>query len=399
MGYSSGPPLSSRRLSRLVRAVVVFWVMFLILLFLAPRFFVKFASSAYYPLDKELVRESWVQGDLKDQLGIKHRKEKKRGGGDLEATPMFLHNRNGSEMSLHHGTPYEPAMTSSPGGHEPRPTYLDTPPIDDHARFDYITPDANRLSPGSRGQNRQMAPSPDHTRYDYGPHDTNHLAPGARGPNRQMAASPASYYSASDIPPPSPLPSPKYRYADGTVTSTPPSRRTSVATTARTPRPMSPPMSPHALQVPYNTRPPPPPQEQYYEMGVRSHEMGAHSPPRSPHSPTYQAGARSPPRSPHSPTYEMSPPPQPHSPHSPSSPSYQPYATSQQGRPPPPTSYHQFERSASEASYATAHDDFFAAEGDVGASGLAPGDVAYDGYYDDVDRRASAVSWQGGRAI
>ncbi|KAF9033703.1 phospholipid-translocating P-type ATPase [Hymenopellis radicata] len=139
---------------------IQFWaaIIFSATVALAPRFFVKFASSAYHPLDKELVREMWVMGDLKDQLGIKHRKEKKRGGGELEAAPMFMHSRNGSEMSLHHGTPYEPAMTSSPGGaggHEPRPTYLDTPPItEDHAsRYDYSDAPNHHLAPGgARGQ-------------------------------------------------------------------------------------------------------------------------------------------------------------------------------------------------------------------------------------------------------
>ncbi|KAG5220586.1 phospholipid-transporting ATPase [Salix suchowensis] len=43
----------------------------------APRFLYKFVAQVYFPLDKDIVREAWVMGDLKDQLGIRHRNPKK----------------------------------------------------------------------------------------------------------------------------------------------------------------------------------------------------------------------------------------------------------------------------------------------------------------------------------
>jgi len=78
-----------------------------------------------------------------------------------------------------------------------------------------------------------------------------------------------SYYSASEIPPSSPLPSPKYKYPSGEITSTPPSRRASIATTRTSvrgglqehfpmpspPDPLYPPSSPNTLQLPGHYRP------------------------------------------------------------------------------------------------------------------------------------------------
>ncbi|KAK0224812.1 phospholipid-translocating P-type ATPase [Armillaria nabsnona] len=307
---------------------IPFWatVVFSTVVSLGPRFVCKFFSSAYFPLDKEIVREMWVKGDLKDQLGIRHRKAKNRNGDTLEAAPMFGHGRSQSEMSLSN-TPYEPALTSSPGpGNQPRRTDLDTPPLD------------TNLSP--RGFNRRNE-------------------------------TPASYYSVSDIPPPSPLPSPKYRYTDGSITSTPPSRRTSIATTHRgtrasSPPPLSPPIinvpATHGRSTPYDTG-------DTYEMDVRT------PPSVSSHS------------------------------------------------------HHHVDRStASEASFATAYDDFHTSDETVvgsppvSSSGhLTPGPRSGEGgYYSGQylqsptfqqqqqeqpsdpqydDRRASTVSWQGGQAL
>ncbi|KAF9261613.1 phospholipid-transporting ATPase 1 [Marasmius fiardii PR-910] len=215
---------------------LTFWttVVFATALALAPRFICKAISTAYYPLDKEIVREMWVRGDLKDRLGIKHRKERTRTrentSTNLEAAPMF-HQRSGSELSINNL--YEPTRSSSPRPDIPPMTIIDAPqsPPQEHAQHVSYTLQAG-LNPRSP---HSLSPSP---------------APSS--PHR------ASYYSASDIPPPSPLPSPKYRYADGTITNTPPppSRRGSVATRASVPssptEPIPGPPLPHhdSLQAP-----------------------------------------------------------------------------------------------------------------------------------------------------
>lgn len=159
---------------------------------IGPRFIVKFASSTYYPLDRDLVREMWVLGDLKDQLGIKHRRERRK--GDVEHIPMFeedYHERSISEVesifdeaSDARGT-YVPAGTQSPADNG-------TPP--QNASITTLPPDKNL------------------TRVDvnlnYGVNEGDvwdTVTPVQRVPP-EPPLSRASYYSASDIPPPSPLP-------------------------------------------------------------------------------------------------------------------------------------------------------------------------------------------------
>lgn len=82
------------------------------------------------PLDRDIVREMWVYGDLKDRLGIKHRKGRK--GGDIEVAPMFhqpharsysetsvlYENGRGSSTQLYLDSPQEPVQrTLSPPSH------------------------------------------------------------------------------------------------------------------------------------------------------------------------------------------------------------------------------------------------------------------------------------------
>ncbi|KAE9393504.1 phospholipid-translocating P-type ATPase [Gymnopus androsaceus JB14] len=220
---------------------LTFWttVIFSAAVALAPRYIVKFINSSYYPLDKDIVRE------IKKELSL----------SALEAAPMFDKDHNRS--------------ASDPGTHTPmgRQTYLDTPPLDGIA--EEMTP-AQYAYARSRSRADDLAPP---------------SAPGD-GPSR------ASYYSASEIPPPSPLPSPKYKYADGTVTSTPPSRRSSVVTmrtipqTPNVPLPSHPPQPrspPHSLSLPGAVG----------ELTRRLSGGGSHPPPTSPGS--FEMRVRSPP--------------------------------------------------------------------------------------------------------
>ncbi|KAJ7444617.1 phospholipid-transporting ATPase 1 [Mycena galericulata] len=187
---------------------LTFWTTVLVATFiaLAPRFIIKYLSTVYAPLDKDIVREMWVQGDLKDQLGLSHRNGKRRRGlvseTEPETAPMFSdqHARSLSELSGHQ---YEPANTASPGT-----TAVDIPlntrPYTDH------TP-----------------PNEEQVQYLYAPQPRQ----GSNGSPASPASPHPSYYSVSELPPPSPLPSPKYRLPSGEITSTPPSRRSSIATT------------------------------------------------------------------------------------------------------------------------------------------------------------------------
>lgn len=240
----------------------------------APRFIVKFLTTSYAPLDKDIVREMWVQGDLKDRLGIEHRSGKKRkAGSNLEFTPIFHepHSRSVSE-SIHNE--YEPTGTRSPGsgGAIKDNTLLDTPP---RSRAD----DAD-LEMQTHGSYVVTRPS-----YDI----TNDITNEKRSPIVSGSPEPVSphpsYYSASDIPIPSPEPDPVYRFTTGEITSSPPSRALSQYT-VRSGGPSSPPRSPPPSRPPYTLQPP----RQQYGNNRRSDnstdpgafEMNVRSPPRSP---------------------------------------------------------------------------------------------------------------------
>ena len=161
--------------------------------FLAPRFTVKFVSTVFFPLDKDIVREMWVMGNLKDRLGIKHRKEKKDRGPsprNLEAAPMIheQHTRSTSELSAHHT--YESALAVAIA-----------PEI---GTSQYSLPSELLLSSTKQDSQSSLTPMP------------------PTSPTRFDNVSPQlSYYSASDIPRSSPLPPTLYKLASGEITTTP----------------------------------------------------------------------------------------------------------------------------------------------------------------------------------
>ncbi|KAI0064385.1 phospholipid-translocating P-type ATPase [Artomyces pyxidatus] len=228
---------------------ITFWATVLISVAIAllPRVLVKFVTSSFWPDDADIVREMWVKGDLKDRLGIKHHRDRK--GSELERAPMFQkpHTRSASELS-HYVDGYEPALTHSPGerdiGHQVEKV-VDTPPhnspyvgASDQAQY-IITPEASPhgadealLTPSSLHLHGSPSPQP-------------------------------SYYSASDLPPASPLPSPVYRHPSEAYPSMQP------PATWQPPESYTPPGS-ATLQVPSNA----------YEMRVRSpsHETNPYRP-------------------------------------------------------------------------------------------------------------------------
>lgn len=100
---------------------------------------IKFISTSYFPLDRDIVREQWVLGDLKDRLGVQHRKNR-----DVESAPMFHapHARSLSEVSV----VYEPALTRSPGDHELPGGYSDdTPPPSTQYKRSPLSQDSSEL--------------------------------------------------------------------------------------------------------------------------------------------------------------------------------------------------------------------------------------------------------------
>ncbi|KAG8221446.1 hypothetical protein J3R82DRAFT_1642 [Butyriboletus roseoflavus] len=174
---------------------VTFWatVVFSVMVALAPRFLYKFASSAYAPLDKDIVREMWVCGDLKDRLGIRHRKASKntRGLSDLETAPMFRepHARSASELTLSHM--YEPTRVPSESldANEKRQAGY----TDDSLEVERTTTPLVNVGSSEMVNVQTEQPAPP----TVSPHE--------------------SYYSSNDIPIPSPIPPSLYRFPNGEV--------------------------------------------------------------------------------------------------------------------------------------------------------------------------------------
>jgi phospholipid-translocating ATPase len=97
-------------------STVGFWttVTYAIILALGPRFILKFIHEAYFPTDRDIIREAWVVGDLKDRLGIKHRKSSKRAtASQMEGASLFRpHMRDLSDQSFDQEIGgYEPAAS------------------------------------------------------------------------------------------------------------------------------------------------------------------------------------------------------------------------------------------------------------------------------------------------
>lgn len=166
----------------------------------------------YFPLDKDIVREMWVKGDLKDQLGLSHRKAQKGkivSDSNLEAAPMFANVHGRSLSDLHHN--YEPDSPPYVASTTEQTTYTDTPPMNDIIELLPRELGVQYAQPKNKPSDLQVSP-----------------------PTNDTPSPKASYYSVTDIPIPSPLPSPKFQLPSGEITTTPPSRRTSIATSRAT---------------------------------------------------------------------------------------------------------------------------------------------------------------------
>jgi len=287
-------------------------------------------------------------GGLKDDLGIKHRKESKNqptgledvSSRELEAAPIFQqsHLRSTSETSLSSPQPFDRGYHSG----TPSPLPSDMPAIREDP---YDRDQGYFINDGNTQYSSHHQPQP---RYDG-------LTPGySLSPPQSVSpdgAGRSSYYSVSDLPSPSPLPSPLYKYPDGQVTTTPPRSRRGTFT--------SPPQSP--------------PVSSFSGLSVPSTPQGGRSPIDSG---TYEMRIRSPPRK-------------------------HPLLGVQ--------AQSQHQQDASDATFFSAHDKFQSSESEPAASGhygpsasassdLQPED-AYAGIEVDHDRRASQLSWTGGRAL
>ncbi|KAG8680208.1 hypothetical protein FRC09_018409 [Ceratobasidium sp. 395] len=140
-------------------STMAFWgaVVLSICVAITPRYLVKFFTQAYMPLDKDIIREAWVAGDLKDQLGIKHRKKSKNSyqessavyqGGSVDGYQPASLSRPG-EFDYSAPTPGQGVSPLEPTG---TPQLIVTTPVDDY--------EAQRTPRGQQGyfQHQQRSP-------------------------------------------------------------------------------------------------------------------------------------------------------------------------------------------------------------------------------------------------
>ncbi|KZT06691.1 phospholipid-translocating P-type ATPase [Laetiporus sulphureus 93-53] len=155
---------------------VSFWatVLVAVVVALAPRFIVKFVKSTYRPLDRDIVREMWVLGDLKDRLGLERRRNKKKHRLSIEKAPMFHqpHYRSESEVSDILGVPVQ----------------------DESISTDSISPPPSASLAGRPATHDAFYESVNQAEMFNG-----------KGNSRNSAEVRVSYYSANDIPAPSPV--------------------------------------------------------------------------------------------------------------------------------------------------------------------------------------------------
>ena len=161
-----------------------------------PRVLVKFVSTSFAPQDIDIIRYMWVKGNLKDRLGIRARHEQKVPvdgfSSGLEVTPMFseTHARSPSEVSI-----YEPGRQSGSGDR--------TPPTQTEKLSLHVGATVAASSGTSHGLLTPIATTSEDEDMPIA------ISATEAGVSAAMTHSPRpSYYSASDIPLPSPLPSP-----------------------------------------------------------------------------------------------------------------------------------------------------------------------------------------------
>ena len=156
----------------------------------------KAVRSMYFPLDRDIVREMWVKGDLKKRLGLKPSKDAEGDAlnRDVETAPIRGYHDRSTSAASRYEMDYEPAYMDSPGEYEMTPPQ--TVGVGDRSRRDDWRGDDRIVSYVIEGD----------------PDESSILRPGPHASPRIPVSPSPSYYSASDIPPPSPLPEPQYLY-------------------------------------------------------------------------------------------------------------------------------------------------------------------------------------------
>lgn len=199
---------------------------------LGPRFITKYVNEAYFPSDRDIIREAWVVGDLKSRLGIKRRRTKPE-----DASLYRPHVRDTSDHSSdQEAGEYRPVTSPIADDYELVPgTAYDYPhrnhsPRREPTAMSYysaseIPYDPTPTSPNERRRSAGMPPASPNT-----------LHPASALQRRPSKSPPSSPYKAT---PPSPLAPSQQTSAPTHLTAQPRSTPDEYEMTARAP-PLSP---------------------------------------------------------------------------------------------------------------------------------------------------------------
>jgi len=157
--YSSISTLDYSGVVEVIFPTFNFWATMFFTIFLAvgPHWLVKAIRQSYFYRDKDIIREAWVGGDLKDQLGIKHRKRRRNKNHipdtedgqyghylkrqDLNATPAQqvapLLETKGYPGTSDSPAPMSPASSSNRYTGPPPPAITFEPPTQDTDAYGY----------------------------------------------------------------------------------------------------------------------------------------------------------------------------------------------------------------------------------------------------------------------
>ncbi|KDQ08052.1 hypothetical protein BOTBODRAFT_586296 [Botryobasidium botryosum FD-172 SS1] len=191
--YSAFPSVDFHNEVIILFSTVDFWaaVALSVILAIGPRYMFKYVGQAYFPLDKDIVREMWVAGDLKDRLGIRGKSRSAStsevaGLGSPDPDPPF--HPPGVERGYYVPTGTDSPHVSPPMGGDPIPRRASSKRAPPRVVSDL---DLNR--PGSsskRPSSQQTASSQMHSQSAPPP------------PHPQTPASAGSYFSDATLPTP-----------------------------------------------------------------------------------------------------------------------------------------------------------------------------------------------------
>ena len=115
--YSYLAPLPYYATVSVIYPTFNFWMTIVVTVFIAigPAWLLRVMRQAYFPRDKDIIREAWIAGSLKDELGLKHRSRRK-----ARKAAAMMAKRSGKVVAE------DPELESSENGSpETRPAYLE----------------------------------------------------------------------------------------------------------------------------------------------------------------------------------------------------------------------------------------------------------------------------------